>query len=135
MVRARLGERGVEEDAPLLGGEAIILRVAHDVGPTEIPGLEGGAHGQQIIELRERDEVLGPGPAREHVLVIGRDVLARSARKADAWFSASDEQCKGQCDEKDPRHDNPSWRAPVARLSRCSVIVSTEEAEVLPTRA
>ena len=70
-----------EERAPLLDGEAIVVRVAGDVGPAEVPRLVRRGHGEQVVELAHRDQVLGARPALEHLVVVTVGVLARSLRE------------------------------------------------------
>ena len=77
MVVLRLRQRLVQEDAPLLDGQAEVLRVADDVGPAELPGLVGRAHRQQVVELGKRQEARAPRPPGEDLRVLGRDELAR----------------------------------------------------------
>ena len=50
----RLAQRLLEELAPLLDGEPVVLRVADDVRPAEVPGLERGRDGEVVVELGER---------------------------------------------------------------------------------
>src|SRR5205085_11267128 len=51
MTVARLFERPLEQRASLLDGEAIVVRVLDDVGPTEVPRLERGGDGEDGVEL------------------------------------------------------------------------------------
>ena len=76
VMRARLVQRRFEQHAALLDRKTVVLRVTHDVGPSKVPRFERRRHGQQIVELGQRDEMLGPRPSREDDLVIGRNVLA-----------------------------------------------------------
>ena len=43
-------------DAPLLDGQTVVVRVTDDVRPAKLPRLEGRGHGQEVVELAQRDE-------------------------------------------------------------------------------
>ena len=89
-MRACIGERRLEERTTLLYREPVILRVANHVGPAKIPRLEGGSDSEKIIELSERDEMFGAGPASEDLVVVGREIFARPLCQVDPGRAATD---------------------------------------------
>ncbi|MFT3774298.1 MAG: hypothetical protein QM820_53730 [Minicystis sp.] len=74
---AGLVEGLLHQLAPLIDGQAVVLDVADHVGPAKIPRLERGGDRQVVLQLGQGEEALRAGPAIEHGVVVGRDVLAR----------------------------------------------------------
>src|SRR5690606_24590186 len=65
-------ERGLEETIALDGVDAVILRVADDVGRAELPRLEGGRDGEDVGEAAPGEGVALARPELVDPLVVLR---------------------------------------------------------------
>ena len=82
-MRASIGERRLEERDDAALPRAGNLACNEPRRPAEIPRLEGGSDSEEIIELAERDEMLGAGPPSEDLVVVGREIFARPLCQID----------------------------------------------------
>src|SRR5690606_36938014 len=100
----RGGQRALQEGAPLIDGEAIVLRVAHDVGPPEIPRLEGRRDGEHVVELVDARQLLAPRPVAEHRVVVGGHVFPRPLRHLHAGGRTSAPRERADAEQRSDQH-------------------------------
>jgi len=124
---ARFIERQFEEFFALFDGESIVLHIANDVSPAEIPGFEGGRGGEVVFEFRDGEEAARSSPFTEDGFVVCRDVLARTFGETDVLRSAATR-------ENERRHQNEP-NGPVHHLEpQMSLNTVTQRASVRSMR-